>query len=74
MTIITMTKKKNIFATGKLDMPHWAIMFFSVDPGPFIVSVYHSRKSAREAMAKMAKMKALKIVELYGNVNYYMSR
>jgi len=59
---------------GGIDCPSWAIVMFSVDPAPFIVSVYHSRKSAREARAKMAKMKALRIVELYGHTHYYLAK
>jgi hypothetical protein len=61
-------------AQGNVDLPQWAIMMFSADPAPFVVSVYYSRKSAREAKSKMAKMKALKIVELYGNVHFYVAK
>ena len=47
---------------------------FSREPAPFIVSTYSTRKAAREARAKMAKMKALRIVQLFGNVYYYLAR
>lgn len=59
---------------GRIDYPDWGIVMFSREPAPFIVSTYSTRKAAREARAKMAKMKALRIVQLFGNVYYYLAR